>query len=528
MICADMVLMNGNVLTMNPSKPLAQAIAVKDDKIVEVGTDAEIQQWIGKNTKTLDLKGRTVVPGLIDTHVHIAGFGRSMAGINLRNVRSIREMQEKLEKRVRVASKESWVLGHGWDQDRLKEKRYPTRWDLDKFSPNNPVFFLRVCGHVCVVNSKALELAGVTEETISPSGGQIDKNAETSEPTGILRENAMDLALKARLEPSEEELSKACGLACQKAVESGLTSVHWLISSPAEIRVIQKLRAENKLSIRVYIMIPVDFLDHLIDLGMCTGFGDNIVKIGGVKILADGSLGARTAALTEPYNDDPSTKGMSLYNQEQLNALVDKAHKAGLQLAIHAIGDQTVDMVLTALERALKKEPKKQHRHRIEHASVLNERLIQHMKKLGVMATVQPHFVISDFWVIDRVGPKRARWVYPFKTLIQKGVLTAGGSDCPVEPISPLLGIYAAVARKTFSNEGIAVDDALRLYTVNAAYASFEENIKGSIEVGKLADFVVLSHDPHEVLSDKIKDIQVEMTIVGGKVMHAKSPMEKA
>jgi len=338
----------------------------------------------------------------------------------------------------------------------------------------------------------------------------------------------MDLAWKAVPEPSEEELTKACGLACQKAVESGLTSVHWLISSQAEILVIQKLRAENRLPIRVYIMIPVDFLNHLTDLGLRTGFGDDMVKIGGVKILADGSLGARTAALAEPYDDDPSTKGMSLYSQEQLDALVAKAHKAGLQLAIHAIGDQAVDMVLTALEKALKKEPKRRYRHRVEHASVLNERLIQRMKKLGVMATVQPHFVISDFWVVDRVGLKRARWVYPFKTLIQKSVLIAGSSDCPVEPISPLLGIYAAVARKAFADEGISVDEALCLYTVNAAYASFEENIKGSIEVGKLADFVVLSHDPCKVLPDKIRDIEVEMTIVGGKMMYAKSPMEKA
>jgi len=521
-----MVLVNGNILTMNPSKPLAQAIAVKDDKIVEVSTDAEIRPWIGKHTKILDLKKRTVVPGLIDTHIHIEEFGRTMAEINLRDVRSIKEMQEKLKKCVQRAPKESWVLGHGWDQDRLKEKRYPTRWDLDKFSPNNPVLFTRVCGHVCVLNSKALELIGVTRETVPPFGGQIDKDTKTSEPTGILRENAMDLAWKAVPEPSEEELTKACGLACQKAVESGLTSVHWLISSPAEIRVIQKLRAENRLPIRVYIVIPVDFLDHLTDLGLRTGFGDNMVKIGGVKILADGSLGARTAALTEPYNDDPSTKGMSLYSQEQLNALVAKAHKAGLQLAIHAIGDQAVDMVLTAYERALKKESKKQHHHRVEHASVLNEGLIQRMKRLGVMATVQPHFVISDFWVTDRVGPKRARWVYPFKTLIRKGVLIAGGSDCPVEPISPLLGIYAAVARKTFPDEGISVDEALRLYTVNAAFASFEENIKGSIEVGKLADLVVLSHNPREVLPEKIGDIQVEMTIVGGKAMHAKSSTE--
>ena len=503
---------------MNPSQPHAQAIAIQADKIAKVGTNKEIEPWIGKDTKVIDLKGRTVLPGFIDTHVHATEFGRSLAWIDLRGVQSIREIQEKLKKRVQETSKARWIMGRGWDQERLAEGRYPTRWDLDDYSRENPVVFTRVCGHVCVMNSKALELTGITAKTTPPPGGQIDKDPKTGEPTGILRENAMDLVWKAMPPPSEEELTEAATLACQKAVEAGLTSLHWMIYSPIEIRIIQKLRAQNKLPLRVYLVIPAELLDPLIDLGLYTGFGDSMIRIGSIKIVADGSLGARTAALHEPYSDDPTTKGMMLYTQEELNELVAKAHKAHLQLAIHAIGDQTIDMVLTALEKALEEAPRKDHRHRIEHASVLNETLIQRLKKLEVIASIQPHFIISDFWAVDRVGPTRAQWVYPFKTLLQEGIRVAGGSDCPVEPINPLLGIYAAVAREAFPEERITVDDALRVYTVNGAYASFEENVKGSIEAGKLADLVVLSHDPRTIPSNKIKDIRVETTIMGGRV----------
>ena len=517
---ADLVLTNGNVITMNPKQPHAQAIAIKYDKIVEVGTNNEVKPWKNKNTKIVDLEEKTVTPGFIDTHVHIRGFGRSLTTIDLTGVNSIKEIQQKLKEQVQRTPRDKWIFAHGWDQERLKEKRYPTKQDLEKSSPNNPVTLRRVCGHICVVNSKALELANITKETKSPPGGKIDKNPQTREPTGILRENAMDLMQKIIPEPDENEIMEACILACQKAVEAGLTGVHWIIDSPTEISVIQKLRAQNKLPLRVYILVPVKFLDHLIKLGLHTGFGNNMMRIGCIKILADGSLGARTAALNEPYSDQPETKGMMLYTPEKLSRLVTKAHKACFQLAIHAIGDHTVEIVLNALEEALSRVPRENYRHRIEHASVLNEKAIQHMKKLNLIASVQPHFVVSDFWAADRVGSERARWVYPFKTLIKEGITVTGGSDCPVEPINPLLGIQAAVARRTSPEERIAVDDALRIYTINAAYASFEENTKGSIEAGKLADLVVLSENPLAVEPDKIGGIEVEMTIVGGKVVY--------
>ena len=520
---ADLVLINGNIITINPSRPRAQAVAIDNSRIVEVGTNREVKALINDGTTVIDLNGKTVLPGFIDTHIHVAGFGKALAEINLRGVQSIREIQGKLKKRVEKTQEEEWILGRGWDQDRLKEKRYPTRWDLDKVSPNNPVVFTRVCGHVCAVNTKALEKAGITAETTPPPGGEIDKDPETGEPTGILRENAMDLVHNVKPEPSEHQLMKACHLACRKAVEAGLTSVHWIISSPAEIRVIQMLRAKGRLPLRVYLLIPVGFLDHLVGLGVSAGFGDHMVRIGGAKIFADGSLGARTAALHASYSDDPSTKGMMIYSKKKLEELVMKAHRAGLQLAVHAIGDQAIDVVLTALEKTLKKIPREDHRHRIEHASVLSEILISRMKKLGVIASVQPHFVVSDFWVADRLGPKRARWTYPFKTLIQEGVQIAGGSDCPVEPINPLLGIWAASSRESFPEERISVDNALRMYTIDAAFASFEEDAKGSIEAGKLADLVVLSRDPRKVPPDEIKDIVVEMTFVGGRMVHGNS-----
>jgi predicted amidohydrolase YtcJ len=299
--------------------------------------------------------------------------------------------------------------------------------------------------------------------------------------------------------------------------------VHWIVDSADEIRIVQKLNSEGKLPLRIYLGIPVELLDEFVGLSLVCDFGGEMVRFGFVKILADGSLGARTAALKEPYADKPETSGMLIYSQRKLNQLVLKAHKAGWQVAVHAIGDKAIEAVLKAFHNALKKFPRMGHRHRIEHCSVLSPRLIKRMKRLGLIASVQPHFIVSDFWVVDRVGVKRARWVYPFKTLMREGVVVASGSDCPVEPINPLLGIWAAVARKGFKEESLTVEEALRTYTLNAAYTSFDEGKRGTIEVGKLADLTVLSEDPFKVEPDQIRHISVEMTIVSGKIVYARS-----
>jgi len=522
MRCADVVVLNANVVTLSYRQPRAEALAIRDGRIVAVGSNGEVRCFIGDRTKVVDAWGKTVVPGFVDCHVHMTSFGKQLQMLDLRDVSSIKEMKRKIREYAEENPGKSWILGGRWDHERFSEKRYPTRWDLDEAVRDKPVFLVRVCGHVGVVNTKALELAGVGKET-RVNGGLVDLDVTSGEPNGILREKALDLVWRVVPKPTMVELEEACIQACTKAVEKGLTAVHWIVDSADEIRIVQKLNSEGKLPLRVYLGIPVELLDEFVGLSLVCDFGGEMVRFGFVKILADGSLGARTAALKEPYADKPETSSMLIYSQRKLNQLVLKAHKAGWQVAVHAIGDKAIEAVLKAFHNALKKFPQMGHRHRIEHCSVLSPGLIKCMKRLGLIASVQPHFIVSDFWVVDRVGVKRARWVYPFKTLMREGVVVASGSDCPVEPINPLLGIWAAIARKGFKEESLTVEEALRTYTLNAAYASFDEGKRGTIEVGKLADLTVLSEDPFKVEPDQIRHISVEMTIVGGKIVYARS-----
>jgi hypothetical protein len=527
MLEATLAVLSANILTGGSKSPRAEAVAIQEGKIIAVGSNREIRKHIGKKTRVIHAGKRTVVPGLVDCHVHMAELGKLLQDLELRDIGSIEELQQKLRGYAGRNPERKWILGGRWDHELFSEKRYPTRWDLDKAVPDRPVFLTRVCGHVGVANSKALELAKITEETDVDSG-KIDLDEETGEPNGILRENALEFVRKSIPKRSPEQLEEACILACKKAVEMGLTCVHWMLGSSREIRVLQKMHIEGNLPLRVCLGIPVEFLGELVSLGLPTGFGNDMIKVSFVKILADGSLGGHTAALKESYSDEPETCGMMLYTQRRLNRLILDAHKAGLQIAVHAIGDKAMEAVLKAYEEALKKHPSRNHRHRIEHCSVLNPKLIGRMKRLGLIASVQPHFVASDFWIVDRVGKTRARWVYPFRTLMRDGLMVVSGSDCPVEPISPILGIWAAVSRKSFSEEGITAEEALKTYTLNAAYASFDEDKRGKIEAGKAADLTVLSNDALSVPSDDIRKIRVEMTIVDGKVVYARKHLKKA
>jgi predicted amidohydrolase YtcJ len=511
---ADLALVDGNVITMDSVQPSAEAVAVKKDMIVKVGTTEEISLWIGKDTRVINLQGKTVVPGLIDSHIHVADYGKFLTWLDLKDADSIKELQTKIRERAQKIPEGRWIIGSGWNQTRFAEKRIPSRMDLDEVSPENPVILYHECGRVCLVNSKALKSADVTNETSAPSGGTIEKDTETGEPTGILRENATDLVWKTIPEPSEDELIESVSLACEKIVESGVTGVHWIVASAAELSMAQRLRSENRLPLRVHVIAPANILDQQ----------DSTAGTLGIKVFVDGSLAARTAALKEPYIDSPSTKGQLLYSQEELDALVARAHKANIGLVMHAMGDKAIELALTSIEKALMETPRKDHRHRLEHASVLNKELIGRIKKLGITISVQPKCVISEFLVwsaVDRLGSKRARLLYPLKTLINEDIRVVGGSDCPMEPISPLSGIQAAVTRPFFPEEQITVDEALRMYTVNGAYASSEESDKGSIEEGKLADITVLSGDPRTVPPSKIGDIKVTMTMVGGKVVYS-------
>lgn len=519
MFSADTVILNANVVTLNPQQPKTEALAIKNSKIVAVGSNSEMRKHVGGETRVLDLKGKTVVPGFVDCHVHMTSFGRQLQALDLRNVGSIEEMKMKIREYIKKNPGKSWVLGGRWDHERFAEKRYPTRWDLDEAVSEKPVFLIRVCGHVGVANTKALKLAGITKETVV-AGGKVDLDEGSGEPDGVLMENALDLVWRVVSKPSAAELEEACVQACRKAVEEGLTAVHWIVESAEELRLMQKLCMEGKLPLRVYLGVSDKLLDEAAGFGLATGFGNDMLKLGFIKAFADGSLGARTAALKERYSDKPETCGMLLLSQRKLNSLVLKAHRAGWQVAVHAIGDKAIESALKAFSKVLKKHPNKNHRHRLEHCSVLNPKLIRRIKRLGLIASVQPHFIVSDFWVAERVGVERARWVYPFKTLMEEGVTVASGSDCPVEPISPLLGIWAAVTRKAFKEESLTVEEALKTYTVNAAYASFDEDKRGTVEVGKFADLTVLSEDLFKVPPDKIREIKVEMTIVGGRIVY--------
>jgi predicted amidohydrolase YtcJ len=507
---------------MNPSHPRAEAVAVKGDRIVKVGSNEEISQLVGKDTKVIRLNGKTVVPGFIDTHIHVADFGKLLTWIDLSDVGSIKEMQNSLRIRVKKAPKEKWLLGRGWNQNRFAEKRLPTRFDLDAASPDNPVICYHQSGQVCVVNSKALELAGVAKVTSAPPGGAIDRDAVTGELTGVLRENATNLIWIVIPEPNEEELVEAAGFACEKIVEAGVTSVHWMVLSSAELSIIRTLLAQKRLPLRVYIIIPVNLLDEIIDFGLP---GDSALRIGGALISADGYLAAKTAALFQPYSDKPTASGNLLCTQEEMNSSAAKILKMGLQLVIHAMGDRAIDAALTTIEEISGEAPRKALRSRIEQAAVLNEMLIKRMKRQKVIVSVQPCVAASEFSVwsaTEHLGPERARWLYPLKTLLKEGIKVVGGSDCPMEPLSPLMGIQTAVAREFFPEERITVDEALRAYTIDAAFSSGEENIKGSVETGKLADLTVLSRDPRTVSPNEIKNITVEMTIIGGRVAYLK------
>jgi len=516
----DLVLLNGNIISMSRTVKDAEAVAVRDGRIVKVGKNSDVKRLVGEKTEVVDLEGKTLIPGFVDTHCHPLALGLSLGWVNLRHVGSIEKLKDRVRKFISNSPRGSWIQGFGWDQDRFKEKRFPTRWDLDEVSEDNPIILTRYCGHISVVNSKALEIAGVTKDTDPPEGGVIDKDPVTGEPTGLLKEGAIEL-VKAKIPKLKmEELCTAVERACSKAVSTGITTLHWIAESAEEIEALQRVYHQKGLPLRVRVLVPEKLTPHLIGLGLRSNFGDSFLRIGAVKLFVDGSLGARTAALEEPYSDDPSTRGVMVHTPEELRRIVSEVDRAGLQVAMHAIGDRAIREALNALSEILGSDIRRDHRHRLEHVTVLNKTLLERMVKLNVFVTIQPHFVVSDFWAPDRVGPSRSRFLNAYKSLLKSGLRVSCGSDCPVEPIDPLIGIEAAVAREVNPEERLTVDEALEMYTLNGAYASFEEDEFGSIEEGKLADMTVLSDDPRKVPPSEIGKISVEMTIVDGRIVY--------
>lgn len=540
----DRILINGKVVTMDGNRSIQEAVAIDKGRIVKVGTNEEILELKGENTDVIDLGGKLLLPGFNDSHLHLVGFGYTLQNVDLVGVKSIEEIIERgraaiEEKKIK---KGQWLRGRGWNHDYFIDKQvFPTRYDLDKISTDHPIVFTRACGHVLVANSKALELAGITKDSPQVEGGHFDLD-ENGEPLGIFRENAMELIYSCIPEPTVEDIKNMLKEAMAKANACGITSVHSddFEALPGKnyeniIKAYKELKEEGNMTLRVYeqcLLPEIERLSAFIEKGYNTGYGDEVFKIGPLKLMADGSLGARTAALTKPYEDDKTTSGIPVFTQDELDELVDKAHSSGMQVAVHGIGDRAIYMALDAIEKALRKNPRQDHRHGIVHCQITDEYILNKFKELNAVAYIQPIFLDYDWHIVeDRVGPDLMKTSYNWKTLVDKGVHIACGSDCPVESFDVLNGIYAAVTRKDLKGEPeggwlpeqkLTVEEAVYGFTMEGAYASFEEDIKGSIEEGKLADLVVLSQDIFEIPEDNIKDVEVEMTIFNGEIVYKK------
>ncbi|MFX0204587.1 MAG: amidohydrolase [Candidatus Hodarchaeota archaeon] len=504
------------------------AIVVTGQKIVDVGPSKKVN--IPKEAEILDVKGKTVIPGFIDSHTHFILMGvRTLSTLDLSKAKSLTEVVDQVSVRLSEIPAGSWLTGHGWDESGWPEKRYPTKDDLDPVSRENPVILTPCYGHLMVANSRAFDLAGITKETQNPSGGKIDREPSTKEATGILREEAMDLIEAIKPPTTKKESLSGLQRACEIALRWGCTSIHDLGSDAIDINTYQTALEKGILKVRAYIMPDAQFKDEMLDgletLGIRTRFGNDFLRIGSVKFYIDGSMGARTAVFSEPYADETSTYGIFAVSPDILKERVTRAHKLGMQVAIHAIGDRAIEVALDAIEAAIEEEPRKNHRHRIEHCEILTEEQLARIKQLGVVPAMQPNFIGE--WgqpggmYEQRLGVKRLKFCNPYRKLLDEGVKVAFGSDCgycPPWPFNPIYGVWSAINHPVPENR-ISLENAIRCYTLNGAFASFDENIKGSIEPGKLADIAVLSEDLITFPQEDIKDVKVDLTMVNGKIL---------
>lgn len=528
-LCIDLALLNGKIMTLDDKDTVAEAVAIKYGRIVRVGSNEDIKAMIGQESRVIDLNGKVAVPGFQDTHVHLAAFSPIYwYGIDLSTVKDIRGLLEKISQRVAETPKGKWIYCYKYDDERLAEKRHVTRQELDEVAPNNPVLIIKGFGHVYVVNSMALKLAGITEKTSDPVGGIIERDPETGELTGVLYENAYEL-IAAALPPVPLDILKESMIKSIKMfLRWGITTITEIEATKEIIQAYQELYEEKRLPIRVLLFVSANLMENLINLGIRAGFGNEWLKILGVKFYADGSGIGGTAAVYTPQHRGPKGLGVIVTPKDQLADFVTKCHNAGLRVAIHAIGDRGIDIALDAIEEAQRKKPNNL-RHRIEHCSCCTPKQLERIKSLKVV----PSSSIGYMWefgdsYIENFGPERIRWIHPHKSYIEKGVIASGNSDWACSPADPMKQIYCAVTRKTKTgrtfceDQAISVLEAVRTYTINAAYAGGEEDIKGTIEPGKLADIVVLSDDIFSIPCEKIKDVTVEMTIIGGKIVYTK------
>ena len=528
---ADLVLRNGKIWTVNEKQPEAEAVAVLGNRIIAVGSNLEIRKFIGKQTRIIDLQNRRVVPGFNDAHVHFFNGGAGLASVQLRDAKTQDEFKNRIAAFAAKIPSGRWILEGNWDHENWSPANLPTRKLIDAVTQNNPVFVQRLDGHMALANSAALKLAGITKATPDPAGGLVVRDAN-GEPTGVLKDAAMNLVYRVIPDPSAVEITDAVQAAMQYAAENGVTSVQDMSASPDVLRVYQQLLTRNELTVRIYAHQALARWQLLSMVGVRAAFGGNKLKIGGLKGFADGSLGSTTAWLFAPYLDAPNTSGLAsdeLVDEKSMRDRILGADRAGLQIAIHAIGDKANSKILSLFAEAEKQNGARDRRFRIEHAQHLRSEEIAAFAAQKVIASMQPYHAIDDGrWAENRIGADRAKGTYAFRSLLDAGVVLAFGSDWFVAPMEPLMGIYAAVTRRTLDGkrpngwipeQKISVAEAIRAYTMGSAYASFDENEKGSITVGKLADFAVLSADILRINPAAIDKKKVVMTIFDGKVI---------
>jgi len=533
---ADTVLLNGSFWTAEPSQPWAEAVAVDGERILRLGRTADIKKLVGTKTRVKDLGGALVLPGFIDCHTHFLKGGFSLSSIQLRDVTSREEFVRRVEVKAQELEDGEWILEGNWDHEQMTPVELPRKEWIDAVSPKNPVCVSRYDLHIVLANSRALEIGGITRSTKSPDGGEIQKDPVTGEPTGILRDAAIDLVMRHIPEPSIKTRVKAAEAALRHARELGVTSVHDMADASnygASFEVYQELLKEGKLTARIYFYIPIDDIDFLDKLRLKSPYGNGWLSIAGLKGFADGGLGASTAYFFEPYSDNPKNSGLlapQMFPEGIMEKRLEQADKDGLQVAIHAIGDRANAIILDIFKSIAARNGPRDRRWRIEHAQHLRPEEIKLFGELGVIASVQPFHAIDDGrWAEAKIGMERCRTTYAFKSLLDAGATLALGSDWPVAPLNPLIGIYAAVTRQTtdgknpggwFPEQKLSLEEAIKGFTLDGAKTEFSEGEKGSLAEGKLADLVVLDQNLFEITLEKIKDVRVNLTIVGGKIVY--------
>jgi len=527
---ADLVLLNGPIITVDPNRRAAEGVAIAGNRISRVGDAAAIRDEIGPATKVVDLGGRALLPGFNDNHTHPMAFGQSLSSIDARPsvVATLSGLQERFRRAAAEGTNGAWLIGRGYDDTRLDIQRHPTRFELDVVTGGRPALLVRTCGHLAVANSAALALAGVSHDSPDPSGGQFDRDAD-GELTGLLRETARPAIERHAPVPTRSDIKDHLRAAGARFLQQGITSVgEAAIRTSDELAAYQELAADGELPMRVFTMMLIDdTLDAMESLGLRTGFGDEWLRIGPAKLFQDGSGGGRTAAMSVDYHNDPGNRGITIYEQAELNERFTRAHNAGFQLSAHAIGDRAITMILDAYKAAMIATPRPDHRARIEHCGICTPEILDRMERRGIIAVPQPSFIyeLGDSYIRNFTEEQLAL-AYPCRAWFDRGIVAVGSSDVPVVDCNPLVNLRSAVTRLTLDgqrvgpDQGVTIDEAIQMFTRNGAYASFEETIKGTISEGKLADLVVLDRDPRAIPAEDLPSLQIDLTVSDGRIVY--------